>query len=134
MLDHLFPRSPYILLLLPLAYVVYSIIKDHLQTRRVKQLGHDAPERPHHLPWGIDVMWDGVQHLRNHRNLDLWLKIFHVWGNKNNPYTVGTKIAGLRIIFTSDPENLKVIENFRRSFLFLSETQMLRVICYSFSI
>ncbi|KAL9093543.1 MAG: hypothetical protein Q9165_003938 [Trypethelium subeluteriae] len=98
-----------LLLLVLVSYLVYGAISDRLKARQIRQLGYEAPERPHYLPWGIDVMWDGIQHLRKQQNLELWQKIFHTWGNKKNPYTVQTKVAGLRILFTSDPENIKAV-------------------------
>lgn len=114
MLDHLLPYATYlnIFLLLLASYILYLNVSDYFKKRRIARLGHNPPERPHYAPWGIDIIWDGIQHLRQNKNLELWRKIYYTWGNKNNPYTVQTTVAGLRLIFTSDPENIKVMHVF----------------------
>ncbi|KAI9696166.1 MAG: hypothetical protein M1820_008307 [Bogoriella megaspora] len=98
-----------IALLLLLSYLAYTSTLDFLQSRRVKQLGCIPPERPHYAPGGLDLIWDGISHLWEHKNMQLWQKVYRNWGNKNNPYTVAMKVAGQRIMFTSDPENIKAI-------------------------
>ncbi|KAI9685735.1 MAG: hypothetical protein M1822_004295 [Bathelium mastoideum] len=111
MLDQLFQYATLLnlFLLVLLSLLAYASISAFCRSRRLARLGHEPPQRPNCIPWGIDVMWDGIQHLRQHKNLELWHKMFYTWGNKNNPYTVQTKLAGTSLIFTGDPENIKAV-------------------------
>lgn len=58
---------------------------------------------------GITFVWDGIRHALRDDNLHFWHKHFMTFGNPNAPYTLEAQTAGLRIVFTADPENIKAI-------------------------
>lgn len=87
-------------------YYVAALLRDDIKIRR---LGGYTGRIRTWLPFGIDLIYDAVQHAKRHENLQFWDKNFMKYGNKHNPYSAEVTTGGQRIIFTADPENIKAI-------------------------
>ena len=124
MLDFLLTR-PYIAVSLGLlvAWWLYSRVSEELKIRR---LGGHAGQIRSWVPFGssrcskslstcadaligIHFVWEGVAHGLRDENLKFWHKNFQRFGKPQNRYTTEARTAGLRIVFTADPENIKAI-------------------------
>lgn len=86
-------------------YILYSIAIRVDKTVRLNRLGARAKSYPTYLPYGLDMIRKTVTNTLNHKNLEMWREIFEKCGG----WTGEARIAGLRIVFTADPENIKAI-------------------------
>lgn len=55
----------------------------------------------------FDMIVQAIYHTMHHKNLEAWTGFFAGWGKGR--FTVEAAPAGLRVIFTADPENIKAI-------------------------
>lgn len=95
-------------LLLTLYYL--STLLTALQTeRRIALLGARAPTRWSRTPWNIGMVYDAIQHVRGHSNLEFWQGMFRQYGRGERPFTVEAITAGRRVVLTADEENVKAI-------------------------
>jgi cytochrome P450 len=105
------------------AYGLVTISKWISDERKIRTLGGHAPKIPSYLPFGmpslklyrqdlltvlgLDMVIGSVRSTMHHKNLETWqswLKNDKIFGQ-----TVEGTPAGLRCIFTADPENIKAI-------------------------
>ncbi|ETS86214.1 hypothetical protein PFICI_00042 [Pestalotiopsis fici W106-1] len=95
-----------LLVFLSVSYVLYRIATSFEKRQRLRRLaGAPAPKIKARLPWGLDIVKRQVKATMSHKNLESWYTLF-----KDVPgMTAEGKIIGRRLIFTSDPENIKAI-------------------------
>ncbi|KAK5015392.1 hypothetical protein LTR16_003046 [Cryomyces antarcticus] len=98
-----------IILLLLVSLTIYYQFRLFQSNRKIRALGGHAPVRTTWLPFGIELIYNGVKYHKAQRNLELWLGFFHGYGNPANPYTIEATACGQRVIFTADPENIKAV-------------------------
>ncbi|KAK4153079.1 glycoside hydrolase superfamily [Chaetomidium leptoderma] len=109
LVDHVSARS--VLLLGPgllLAYIIVAVVvRPALQEMKLARMsGARAPRIQSVLPFGIDFVYGGVRASMTYQNLVFWRGMFSHIPSHN---TIEGRIAGRRIIFTADPENIKAI-------------------------
>ncbi|MCJ1228734.1 hypothetical protein MMC12_005395 [Toensbergia leucococca] len=97
-----------LLIVAALIFIATSIWRRVVEHREIKELGGYAFQVPTRLPFGVDFLYKAVLASIHHKNLEFWLYIFS-FGNPEAPFTVETKTAGARFVFTADPENIKAI-------------------------
>lgn len=91
-------------------YVISAIIAYYNEDRKIRATkGSRAAFRTQHLPFGIDMIWETIQHARANKNMEFWQKSFEKYGNPNAPYTMEANPGGRRVILTAEPENIKAI-------------------------
>lgn len=110
MLERLLDRgfTQIILTLLIVTYLIISLYRRSKEEQRIQTLGGRAPKLRSYTPLGIGVILAAIRHARRHENLKFWQEVLFKYGNSNNPYTVEASAGGQRIIWTADPENIKV--------------------------
>ncbi|KAK8154889.1 putative cytochrome 52A4 [Phyllosticta citrichinensis] len=91
------------------SYLTYSLFTRLNDSRRIRALGGYAPPIRSWLPWGLDLVYRTLNAVWNNQAYEMWHTIFYTYGNPNNPYTVESRLGGMRMIFTADPENIKAI-------------------------
>ncbi|KAK6216262.1 hypothetical protein LQW54_003651 [Pestalotiopsis sp. IQ-011] len=95
-----------LLVFLSASYVLYSTFLSLEKRQRLRRLaGAPAPKIKARWPLGLDIVKRQVKATMNHKNLESWYTLFQgVPG-----MTAEGKIIGRRLVFTSDPENIKAI-------------------------
>ncbi|AEO53434.1 hypothetical protein MYCTH_2294752 [Thermothelomyces thermophilus ATCC 42464] len=90
-----------------LAYVIVAIVVRPAwqEIKLARMPGTRAPRIKSKLPFGLDFLWGAVTSAQKNQNLAFWNKMLGEAG----AYTVEGRIAGRRIVFTADPENIKAI-------------------------
>jgi cytochrome P450 len=96
-------------LILCSVYILWSFASWFAEDHRIRSLGHRAPIRVSYVPWGLDMLYDGVNSALKHQAMGFWVRLFEKYGNPKNPYTVEAGTGSRRIILTADPENIKAI-------------------------
>lgn len=94
---------------LAVVLVLSYVYKSVQQELKIRRLGGHAPRRKNRLPFGLDMIYSGVQSSRRHENLQFWDNNFMHFGNPQNPYTFESTIGTQRVVLTVDPENIKAI-------------------------
>ncbi|OBS27383.1 hypothetical protein FPOA_01325 [Fusarium poae] len=94
------------LIILLVAYCIYSIICRIDEHRRIRRLGHYGPHMKTYAPWGLDIVARFVASTVKHQNLATWRD--DMFGALDS-WTVENRLLGIRTIFTADPANLKAI-------------------------
>ncbi|KAM0242594.1 hypothetical protein ACHAPO_001016 [Fusarium lateritium] len=94
------------LIVLFVAYCIYSIVCRVDEHRRIRRLGHYGPHMKTYAPWGLDIVARFVASTVKHQNLATWRD--DMFGALNS-WTVENRLLGVRTIFTADPANLKAI-------------------------
>ncbi|KAF2835128.1 cytochrome P450 [Patellaria atrata CBS 101060] len=79
------------------------------ESRNIQKLGTRASGRRHYLPYGIEILFKFVKHVKNHTQYELWQHLFAHYGHHRNPWTIELYPGGGRVIFTADHENIKAV-------------------------
>lgn len=113
MLERLLDRgyAPIIFILIIVTYIIISLNQRIKEQRHIQSLGGRAPRFRTYVPFGIGLILSAIRHARRRENLKFWYQLFFTYGNPNNPYTVEANAGGQRIIWTADPENIKVLDH-----------------------
>ncbi|KAK6068712.1 cytochrome p450 52a11 [Seiridium cupressi] len=95
-----------ILVFISVSWIIYRIISNVDQRKRLSRLpGAPAPKITSKWPWALDIVMRQVDATINHKNLDSWYSLM-----KDLPGTTAeATVVGRRLVFTSDPENIKAI-------------------------
>lgn len=111
MLERLLDKgfAPIVLILLFVTYLIISLYQRIIEDRQIQALGARAPRFRTYVPFGISFILSAIRHARRRESLEFSQKLFAAYGNANNPYTVEANAGGQRIIWTADPENIKVL-------------------------
>ncbi|KAL2184298.1 cytochrome P450 [Thermothelomyces heterothallicus CBS 203.75] len=90
-----------------LAYVIVAVVVRPAwqEIKLARMPGTRAPRIKSKLPFGLDFLWGSVTSAQKNQNLAFWNKMLGEAG----AYTVEGRIAGRRIVFTADHENIKAI-------------------------
>ncbi|KAL2165242.1 hypothetical protein VTH06DRAFT_538 [Thermothelomyces fergusii] len=99
-----------ILILVPgllLAYVIVAVVVRPAweEIKLARMPGARAPRIKSKLPFGLDFIWEAITSGQKNESLAFWNKMFGEAG----AYTVEGRVAGRRIVFTADHENIKAI-------------------------
>ncbi|KAF2203067.1 cytochrome P450 52A11 [Delitschia confertaspora ATCC 74209] len=86
--------------------IIYNTTKQILRNHRIRKLGAHAPVRHTLLPYGIDMVYDTVQHAVKDQTRQMWDEMFRKYGKGG--FTVEAQLVN-RLILTADPENIKAI-------------------------
>ena len=87
-----------------------SLLSYYLIERpKINRLGGFANRQRYYLPFGIDIAYNSIWHTKKNLELELWVDLFRRWGRGPSPYTFEFRIAGDRLVFTAEPENVKAI-------------------------
>jgi hypothetical protein len=97
------------LLSLLAVYLLRKLIRNTLESRRIRRLGARAPVRRTYMPLGLDMLYDAITSALADRNYEFWLGVFTKYGNPANPWTVEAGKGAMRLVFTADPENIKAL-------------------------
>ncbi|KAL2271121.1 hypothetical protein VTJ83DRAFT_492 [Remersonia thermophila] len=94
---------------LALGYLIVALILRPIwQEIRLAQMpGSRAPKIKSWAPFGFDFVAGSVRSVIKYEQLSFWRKTFE--GANTKHYTAETRIAGRRIVFTADPDNIKAI-------------------------
>lgn len=103
------PLLPYIFLFLATAVYLQKVTTHLSEERRLHARGGQAPVVRTYTPFNVGFLAQALWYFSQHRNHELWWKLFRTVGNPKLPYTVEAVTAGQRIIFTADEENVKAI-------------------------
>ena len=90
-------------------YLLRKLIRNTLESRRIRRLGARAPVRRTYMPLGLDMLYDAITSALADRNYEFWLGVFTKYGNPANPWTVEAGKGAARLVFTADPENIKAL-------------------------
>ncbi|KAK3906676.1 cytochrome P450 [Staphylotrichum tortipilum] len=90
-----------------LAYMMVAVVfRPAWQEFKLARMpGERAPQIKSKLPFGIDFLWHSVQASMKYENLEMWRGMF----TKTQSSTAEVRLAGRRIVFTADHENIKAI-------------------------
>ncbi|GAW19911.1 hypothetical protein ANO14919_094040 [Xylariales sp. No.14919] len=102
-LEHSSARS--VLLCLAVVFVLWRIYLNIDESVRLRRLGARAPKAVSRIPFGLDIISKQVEATMKYKLMETFLNIVKPSPN----YNVESRILGLRIIFTADPENIKAI-------------------------
>lgn len=86
-------------------YVLWKVTQRINIELKIRALGGRAPKIWTWAPWDLDLVAKAIRHTANHTNLQAWQRFF----SDRNRWTVEATPAGVRAIFTADPENIKAI-------------------------
>lgn len=86
--------------------VIYTAIS---RERTLDSLGKRANRIQDYSPFGFYTLFRALRDFSYYRNHEFWWRNYLEYGNPRNPYTVESIVAGERLIFTSDDENIKAI-------------------------
>ncbi|KAG7293118.1 hypothetical protein NEMBOFW57_003164 [Staphylotrichum longicolle] len=108
LVEHVSAKS--VLLAVPcllLAYMIMgTMVKPAWQEMKLARLpGARAPKIKSNWPFGLDFLYNGIRASMKYQNLTLWRGMFANAGSQ----TVELRVAGRRIVFTADHENIKAI-------------------------
>ncbi|KAK2626072.1 hypothetical protein QTJ16_004334 [Diplocarpon rosae] len=106
-LAHVSPRTLFLGIVLVLT--VWHVARRLHAERKIRALGGHAVRVESWLPWDLDLIASAVRATMSHRNLQFWDRILSNKDNSPKRYTKEAKIAGNRVIFTADPENVRAI-------------------------
>ncbi|KAK5115778.1 hypothetical protein LTR62_000867 [Meristemomyces frigidus] len=97
--------------LLALVAVYYGQLLTTAVSRELQlsRLGKRAASRRTFTPYNFGMLFEAIYYVLQHRNHEFWWKLFEKSGNATRPWTVESIVAGERIIFTSDEDNIKAI-------------------------
>ncbi|EHA57407.1 hypothetical protein MCOR27_001577 [Pyricularia oryzae] len=87
------------------SWVLYLVVKNVLEERKINKLGARAARMPSRLPLSLDNIIRAVRANIQNRNLQMWRS--HM--SHSITYTVEGRLLFQRIILTADPENIKAI-------------------------
>ncbi|KAL1841119.1 hypothetical protein VTJ49DRAFT_7397 [Mycothermus thermophilus] len=101
-----------VLLLLPalaLGYLIVALIVRPVwqEIKLARMPGARAPKAKSWAPFGLDFVVGSVKSVMKYEQLSFWRKTFA--GANATHYTAEIRIAGRRIVFTADPENIKAM-------------------------
>ncbi|KAK3300298.1 cytochrome P450 [Chaetomium fimeti] len=108
LVDHVSVKS--VLVLVPglvLAYIIVAVfVRPAWQEMKLSRMpGSRAFKIKTVMPFGLDFVWGGISAGKKHETLRFWRDMF-----KHAPsHTVEGRLAGRRIVFTADHENIKAI-------------------------
>ncbi|KAF2173799.1 hypothetical protein M409DRAFT_16070 [Zasmidium cellare ATCC 36951] len=103
------PLTSTILFLLFTSWYLLKLHHHLQQTLLIRRLGKQAPIVRTYTPFNVGFLVQALWYFSQHRNHELWWKLFRTVGNPKRPYTVEAVTVGQRIIFTADEENVKAI-------------------------
>ncbi|KAL2128713.1 hypothetical protein VTI74DRAFT_8803 [Chaetomium olivicolor] len=108
LVDNVSVRS--VLVLVPglaLAYMIVALILRPLwqELKLANMPGARAPKLSSMVPFGLDFIYEGVRRSMKYENLELWREMLGSIKSDTGEH----RVAGRRIIFTTDPENIKAI-------------------------
>lgn len=93
-----------------LLVTIYNLALYYLiQKPKIARLGGPAPRQKSYLPFGIDIAYNSIWYSKKNREYELWSDLFQRWGRGPSPYTFEFCVAGDRLIFTAEPDNVKAI-------------------------
>ena len=92
-----------------LLLIIKSYVSYFARSRKIKALGGRAPRQKNYLPLGIDIAYNSIWHTKKNREYELWTDMFRKWGRGPSPYTYEFMVAGDRLIFTAEPDNVKAV-------------------------
>ncbi|KAK4251965.1 cytochrome P450 [Corynascus novoguineensis] len=92
---------------LVLAYVVFAaFVRPAWEELKLARMpGKRAPRINSKLPFSLDFLWGAISSAMKNQNHVFWNKMFNHAGS----HTVEGRVAGRRIVFTADYENIKAI-------------------------
>ena len=102
---------PQLALALISLFVLSVYTRRYLKERKIRALGLTAPVIRTYLPWGIDMPIKAVRYFVANRAMDAWLDEYKKLGAPaTGNWTMELRIlTSIRILMTSDPENIKAI-------------------------
>lgn len=103
------PLLTYVLLTTSTLFYLRAAILAIAAERQLDRLGYRAPRVRDYAPFGLGTLIKALWYFSNWRNHEFWEKNFANYGNPKHPYTVEAITIGMRIVFTSDEENIKAI-------------------------
>ncbi|KAK4136474.1 cytochrome P450 [Trichocladium antarcticum] len=108
LVEHVSVKS--VLVLVPgllLAYMLVAVVARPMwqEVRLARMPGARASRIKSTLPLGLDFVYGSIVASMKYQNLPFWRKLF----SDAQSDTAECRIAGRRIVFTSDPENIKAI-------------------------
>ncbi|KAI1828079.1 cytochrome P450 [Xylaria intraflava] len=94
-----------VFLSLAVVFVLWRVYLGIDESARLRRLGARAPKVASRLPFGLGIIIKEVKAAMENTNLETFLDII----KPSSTYNVEGQLLGRRIIFTSDPENIKAV-------------------------
>ncbi|QPG99328.1 hypothetical protein C2857_001495 [Epichloe festucae Fl1] len=89
------------------ALILRGVVARIDENRRLKRLGNRGTDMTSwFVPFGLDIMYKSMLAVKTNETMEVWRDLFF---NRHNSNTVETRIAGERVIFTVDADNIKAI-------------------------
>ncbi|POR31627.1 Cytochrome P450 52A1 [Tolypocladium paradoxum] len=88
------------------AYLVWAVLARLDEHRRIKRLGSHGRAVRSYMPWGLDFMARSIRSTLRQKTMEFWRDdLFAATGG----WTAEARVAGQRVVFTADPDNVKAM-------------------------
>ena len=85
------------------------LLRNHGTERHIRLFGGHGAKCRTWLPYGLDFIFKALVSAVQDEDLLFWNRLFRRHANQHRPYTIEVNATGRRIVYTSDPDNIKAI-------------------------